>query len=108
VGDSPVQVAHRARVDRGLAPFTWTTATGYRVGLTAAVAWRSAATVLAHDADLDRVARVIGIELTQPGEARPTDRAGPALSWTNLVGGTGIEPVTSTVSGKSGLLLAVA
>ena len=29
----------------------------------AAVAWRSGATVLAHDADLDRVARVIGIEL---------------------------------------------
>jgi len=29
----------------------------------AAVAWRSGATLLAHDADLDRVARVIGIEL---------------------------------------------
>lgn len=29
----------------------------------AAVAWRRGATVLAHDADLDRVARVIGIEL---------------------------------------------
>jgi predicted nucleic acid-binding protein len=28
----------------------------------AAVAWRRGATVLAHDADLDRVARVIGIE----------------------------------------------
>ncbi|HSW42189.1 MAG TPA: PIN domain nuclease [Patescibacteria group bacterium] len=31
--------------------------------LIAAVAWRSAATLLAHDADLDRVARVIGIEV---------------------------------------------
>ncbi len=29
----------------------------------AAVAWRRGATVLAHDADLERVARVIGIEL---------------------------------------------
>jgi len=29
----------------------------------AAVAWRRGATVLAHDADFDRVARVIGIEL---------------------------------------------
>jgi predicted nucleic acid-binding protein len=29
----------------------------------AAVAWRRGATVLAHDADLDRVARVTGIEL---------------------------------------------
>ncbi len=29
----------------------------------AAVAWRLGATLLAHDADLDRVARVIGIEL---------------------------------------------
>jgi hypothetical protein len=29
----------------------------------AAVAWRRGATVLAHDADLDRVTRVIGIEL---------------------------------------------
>lgn len=29
----------------------------------AAVAWRSGATLLAHDADLDRVARVIGVQL---------------------------------------------
>ncbi len=29
----------------------------------AAVAWRRGATVLAHDADLDRVARVVGVEL---------------------------------------------
>ena len=29
----------------------------------ASVAWRRGATVLAHDADLDRVARVVGIEL---------------------------------------------
>ena len=29
----------------------------------AAVAWRSGAAVLAHDADLDRVTRVVGIEL---------------------------------------------
>lgn len=31
--------------------------------LIAAVAWRSAATLLAHDADMDRVAGVIGIEI---------------------------------------------
>jgi predicted nucleic acid-binding protein len=35
----------------------------------AAVAWRYKATLLACDADLDRVARVIGIELDEP--ARP-------------------------------------
>jgi predicted nucleic acid-binding protein len=29
----------------------------------AAVAWRRGATILAHDADLDRVARVVGIQL---------------------------------------------
>ena len=29
----------------------------------AAVAWRTGATLLAHDADLDRVARVVGLEL---------------------------------------------
>jgi predicted nucleic acid-binding protein len=29
----------------------------------AAVVWRTGATLLAHDADMDRVARVIGIEL---------------------------------------------
>ena len=29
----------------------------------AAVAWRRAATLLAHDADMDRVARVVGIDL---------------------------------------------
>jgi len=32
----------------------------------AAVAWRQRAAALACDADLDRVARVIGIELDQP------------------------------------------
>jgi predicted nucleic acid-binding protein len=31
----------------------------------AAVAWRHGATLLAHDADFDRVARVIGIDLDQ-------------------------------------------
>jgi predicted nucleic acid-binding protein len=30
-----------------------------------AVAWRRGATVLAHDADIDRVARVVGIELDE-------------------------------------------
>ena len=35
----------------------------------AAVAWRSEATLLAHDADMDRVARVIGIE-TDPASLR--------------------------------------
>ena len=33
--------------------------------LIAAVAWRRAATLLAHDADMDRVARVIGIEFDE-------------------------------------------
>ena len=32
----------------------------------AAVAWRHQATLLACDADLDRVAQVIGLELDQP------------------------------------------
>lgn len=36
----------------------------------AAVAWRRAATLLAHDADLDRVAGVIGIELDPAGASR--------------------------------------
>jgi predicted nucleic acid-binding protein len=35
----------------------------------AAVAWRQRATILARDADLDRVARVVGIELDRPSEA---------------------------------------
>jgi hypothetical protein len=34
----------------------------------AAVAKRHQATLLAHDIDLDRMARVIGIELDQPAE----------------------------------------
>jgi predicted nucleic acid-binding protein len=33
----------------------------------AAVAWRQGATLLAHDSDMDRVARVVGIELDQAG-----------------------------------------
>ena len=37
--------------------------------LIAAVAWRYKATLLACDVDLDRVARVIGVELAEP--ARP-------------------------------------
>lgn len=35
----------------------------------AAVAWRKQAAILACDVDLDRVARVIGIELDQPSQA---------------------------------------
>jgi len=35
----------------------------------AAVAWRTGAALLAHDADMDRVARVIGIE-TDPASLR--------------------------------------
>jgi predicted nucleic acid-binding protein len=35
----------------------------------AAVAWRQRAALLAFDSDLDRVARVIGIELDQPPRA---------------------------------------
>ena len=41
----------------------------------AAVAWRHQATLLACDVDLDRVARVIGIELDQPP---PPERPPPA------------------------------
>ena len=37
--------------------------------LIAAVAWRNEATLLAHDADMDRVARIIGIE-TDPASLR--------------------------------------
>jgi predicted nucleic acid-binding protein len=33
--------------------------------LIASVAWRTRATLLAHDVDLDRVARVVGIELDE-------------------------------------------
>jgi predicted nucleic acid-binding protein len=35
----------------------------------AAVAWRQQAAILACDVDLDRVARVVGIELDQPSQA---------------------------------------
>ena len=35
----------------------------------AAVAWRQQAVILACDVDLDRVARVVGIELDQPSQA---------------------------------------
>jgi predicted nucleic acid-binding protein len=37
----------------------------------AAVAWRSQATLLAFDADLDRVARVIGIDLDDASSGQP-------------------------------------
>jgi predicted nucleic acid-binding protein len=37
----------------------------------AAVAWRRGATILAHDADLDRVARVIGIQLDSASHRAP-------------------------------------
>lgn len=36
----------------------------------AAVAWRERAAILARDVDLDRVARVIGIELDRPSQAQ--------------------------------------
>jgi predicted nucleic acid-binding protein len=35
----------------------------------AAVAWRERAAILARDVDLDRVARVVGIDLDQPSQA---------------------------------------
>jgi predicted nucleic acid-binding protein len=37
----------------------------------AAVAWRRGATILAHDADLDRVARVVGIQLDSASYRAP-------------------------------------
>lgn len=36
--------------------------------LIASVAWRSGAVLLAHDADLDRVARIVGIELDEASQ----------------------------------------
>ena len=42
----------------------------------AAVAWRSQATLLACDVDLDRVARVIGVELDEPARPEPPPSAG--------------------------------
>jgi len=44
--------------------------------LIAAVAWRHQATLLAYDADLDRVARVIGIDLDEPTRPDPPPPAG--------------------------------
>lgn len=40
--------------------------------LIAAVAWRRGATLLAHDADLDRVARVVGIDLDDASLRAPS------------------------------------
>jgi len=37
----------------------------------AAVAWRRGATILAYDADLDRVARVIGIDVDPASHGAP-------------------------------------
>jgi predicted nucleic acid-binding protein len=37
----------------------------------AAVAWRHQATLLTCDVDLDRIARVIGVELDQPARQEP-------------------------------------
>jgi len=42
----------------------------------AAVAWRYQATLLAGDVDLDRVARVIGIELDEPARPEQPPTAG--------------------------------
>jgi predicted nucleic acid-binding protein len=42
----------------------------------AAVAWRYQATLLACDPDLDRVARVIGIELDEPARSEQPPPAG--------------------------------
>jgi predicted nucleic acid-binding protein len=54
--DGAVRIYHRCR-KAGVTP------RGLIDCMIAAVAWRREATVLAHDADLDRVARVIGIPL---------------------------------------------
>jgi len=53
--DGAVRIYHRCRKD--------VTPRGRIDCMIASVAWRRGATVLAHDADLDRVARVVGIEL---------------------------------------------
>ena len=55
VFDGAVRIYHRCRKD--------VTPRGRIDCMIASVAWRRGATVLAHDADLDRVARVVGIEL---------------------------------------------
>ena len=54
--DSAVRIYRRCRMS-GVTP------RGMVDCMIAAVAWRRGATILAHDADLDRVARVIGIEV---------------------------------------------
>lgn len=47
--------------------------------LIASVAWRSGSTLLAHDADLDRIAAVVGIDLDVPeGVMRSRNDVGPA------------------------------
>ena len=54
--DGAVQIYRRCRAE-GITP------RGLIDCMVAAVAWRREATLLAHDADLDRVARVMGIEI---------------------------------------------
>ena len=60
--DSAVRIYRRCR-RAGITP------RGLIDCMVAAVAWRQQATILASDSDLDRVARVIGIELDQPSPA---------------------------------------
>ena len=48
---------------------SYQTAPPVLAAMIAAVAWRQQAAILACDADLDRVARVAGIELDRPPEA---------------------------------------
>jgi len=60
--DSAVRIYRRCR-QAGITP------RGLVDCMIAAVAWRRQAAILACDADLDRVARVIGISLDQPSRA---------------------------------------
>lgn len=62
--DGSVRIYRRCRV-AGVTP------RGMIDCMIAAVAWRKGATLLAHDADLDRVARVIGIQLDPASHRAP-------------------------------------
>jgi predicted nucleic acid-binding protein len=57
--DGAVRIYRRCRAE-GITP------RGMVDCMIASVAWRREATLLAHDADMDRVARVMGIELDEP------------------------------------------
>jgi len=57
----------------------------------AAVAWRERAAILAHDAALDHVARVVGTDLDQPSQAGEQGCKPPCRARTPL-GGPALRP----------------